>query len=142
MRIETAIDIDAPAEVVWQILVDFAAYGDWNPFTSRVKGEPALGEVVRLHVRMGDRNITRKHVISAISDGQLSWTIRTRKPWMLRGERHQRVEALGPDRCRYTNDEGVFGLTSWPVALLFKRQIHEGLEAVGVALKSRAERSR
>ena len=35
------IEIDAPAERVWQILTDFRRYPEWNPFMPRVAGEAA-----------------------------------------------------------------------------------------------------
>ena len=34
------IDIQAPAERVWQVLTDFASYPEWNPFIRRINGEP------------------------------------------------------------------------------------------------------
>ena len=32
-KLQTEIEIDADADRVWTILVDFAAYPEWNPFT-------------------------------------------------------------------------------------------------------------
>ena len=41
-RIATVIDIDAPAEAIWRVLVNFPAYPDWNPFL-RISGEAKVG---------------------------------------------------------------------------------------------------
>lgn len=49
-QISTAIEIEAPAERVWQILTDFAAYPAWNPFIRAIEGPIRPG--ARLTVRI------------------------------------------------------------------------------------------
>jgi hypothetical protein len=41
MKVDTEIQIAAPADRIWKILTDFSAYGDWNPFIKGVRGQPA-----------------------------------------------------------------------------------------------------
>ncbi|NDJ54767.1 MAG: sulfatase-like hydrolase/transferase [Chloroflexi bacterium] len=43
------IDIDAPAEQVWDALTDFKAYPSWNPLLSNVEGELVRGGSLRVH---------------------------------------------------------------------------------------------
>lgn len=142
MRIETSIDIDAPAGQVWAALVDFPSYADWNPFVIRVRGAPVVGEAVRLTVVLGGRKMGRTHVVSRVdAPTTLAWTIRSNAPWWIRGERVQRVEALGPNRCRYTNDEQVHGLLGGIVGPLMGASVRAGLEAAGQGLKAHCERA-
>ena len=42
-QIRSQIEIDAPAERVWWILADFAAFPQWNPFIRRASDEPMTG---------------------------------------------------------------------------------------------------
>ena len=42
-EIQTEIEINASAEKVWRVLIDFAAYSEWNPFVRRVEGEVSVG---------------------------------------------------------------------------------------------------
>lgn len=59
--ISTMIDIDASPQAVWDVLTNFAAYGEWNPFMSRTEGTPTVG--TKLVVRMsapGGRGMTLK----------------------------------------------------------------------------------
>jgi uncharacterized protein YegL len=37
------IVIEAPSEVVWQVLVDFDSYSDWNPVEIEARGEAVVG---------------------------------------------------------------------------------------------------
>jgi uncharacterized protein YndB with AHSA1/START domain len=46
----SSIDIEAPAEKVWELLIDFTAYPTWNPFITRAEGTVEVGG--RLTLRM------------------------------------------------------------------------------------------
>ena len=46
-QLHTSIDIDATPERVWEILTDFAAYPQWNPFMPEVTGTPAWASASR-----------------------------------------------------------------------------------------------
>jgi Polyketide cyclase / dehydrase and lipid transport len=68
--VETQIDIAATAGRVWQILTDFLAYFDWNPFITEIEGRPEPGG--RLRVRMcppGRSAITVKPIIRSQGSG-------------------------------------------------------------------------
>ena len=49
-QLDSSIGIDASPERVWEVLTDFGAYPEWNPFIVRADGTPAEGS--RLTVRM------------------------------------------------------------------------------------------
>jgi hypothetical protein len=40
--LHAAVEIDAPAERVWQAVGDFARHSDGNPFIVRAAGEPRV----------------------------------------------------------------------------------------------------
>jgi uncharacterized protein YndB with AHSA1/START domain len=42
------VDIAAPAELVWSVLIDLERYPQWNPFTVKVESSLRLGEPVNL----------------------------------------------------------------------------------------------
>ena len=44
------IDIDAQAEEVWEVLVDFKSWGSWNAFIPMVEGTLQAGERMRIRV--------------------------------------------------------------------------------------------
>lgn len=41
--IDAWIDIDAPPETVWEVLVDFETWGTWNDFIPQVEGRLEVG---------------------------------------------------------------------------------------------------
>ena len=66
MRIQTEIEIDAPAEEVFSILMDFDKYPEWNPLTVRIDGVAEVDEVLKLHVLLGGKKMVRKHIVSRV----------------------------------------------------------------------------
>jgi hypothetical protein len=140
MHIHTTHDIAASAEAVFAALLAFADYGDWNPLSYRVSGTPAEGELVELRVKLGGQKMKRTHRISRVQaptetePGDLCWTIISATPWLMRGERCQRVIPTGPQSCRYENDERVEGLAGPIVGLFFGAKVRAGIEAIGPAL--------
>lgn len=49
----TSATIDAPAHIVWKVLIDASAYASWNPEIIGIDGAFAPGARVRAHVRLG-----------------------------------------------------------------------------------------
>ena len=44
IKVRTEIEIEAPANIVWQILTDFERYDEWNPFIRLIDGRLKVGE--------------------------------------------------------------------------------------------------
>jgi hypothetical protein len=134
------IEIDAPPERVWQVVTDFAAYPDWNPFIRRIGGE--LREGARLEVRIeprGGRGMTFKPTVRAVEPNrELRWLGRLLAPGLFDGEHSLRVEPLEGDRSRFVQSERFSGvLVGLGKGTLAKTEA--GFEEMNVALKQRAE---
>ena len=46
-ELQSEIEINAPAERVWEVLADFASYPRWNPFICWTSGVPRTGNTGR-----------------------------------------------------------------------------------------------
>ena len=59
-RPSASASIDAPLDVVWAVMLDTAAYGEWNPFVYQVEcPSPAkVGDPIKLHVRWSNGKTT------------------------------------------------------------------------------------
>lgn len=134
------VEIEAPAERVWDILVDFERYGEWNPFTTRVEASLEIGSPVMLHVRLGRLQRRQPERIETVEPPHLlAWGTTMGHPFLLSALREQRVEALSETRCRYLTTDATTGLLTPLVAVLFGRLIRQGFNDLAAALKTRAE---
>ena len=134
------VEIEAPAARVWDILVDFERYGEWNPFTTRVEAGLEIGSPVMLHVRLGRLKRRQPERIEAVEPPHLlAWGTTMGHPVLLSALREQRVEPLSETRCRYLTTDATSGLLTPLVALLFGRLIRQGFNDMAAALKARAE---
>jgi len=139
-RIETAIDIAAPTAAVWAVLVDFAAYPDWNPFIRRLQGEARVGARLEVTVQpSGGRAMTFKPTVLAAEPGrELRWLGHVLIPGMFDGEHGFRLEAAAGG-CRLHHSEEFRGI----LVPLFGRMLEStarSFTALNEALKLRVER--
>ncbi|WP_200975086.1 SRPBCC domain-containing protein [Echinicola sp. 20G] len=51
MKIETHIHIQSTPEKVWNVLMDFETYPQWNPFIKSVKGKIQLGQRITVDLQ-------------------------------------------------------------------------------------------
>lgn len=139
--IHTEIEINAPAERVWGILTDFAAFPTWNPFIRRITGRPAVGE--RLHVSIqpqGSKGMTfAPTVLEATPNKELRWIGRLLLPGIFDGEHAFRIEAGGADTVRFIHEERFQGLLVSLFAKSLDNGTQAGFVAMNQALKARAE---
>jgi hypothetical protein len=77
-QVTAAVDIDAAPEWVWDVLTDFAAYPEWNPFIVRADGMPTPGSRITLRVRStaGWSATNRATVLAAVPGKVLRWSAR------------------------------------------------------------------
>lgn len=139
-EIEKVTEIDAPPPDVWRVLMDFDAYGDWNPFIRSISGRPESGET--LTVRMeppGGKGMTIKPKVLAVQpEHELRWKGRLLIPGLFDGEHIFRLEPVGDGRTRFVHREEFGGVLVWFVKGVL-RKTAEGFEQMNAALKQRVE---
>lgn len=135
------ITINAPAEKVWDILVDLEKYPEWNPFTYKVEGKVALGEPVTLYVQMkeNDQRVQKEEVCVVNKPNHLAWKMSMISPFILAAQRDQLIEKIDEQSCTYESIDAFQGLLTPVVMASFKQHIEAGFNALAKALKERAE---
>lgn len=73
--IENTITIAATPERVWQVLTDFPAHGEWNPFMRSISGRPDVGEQLEVVITPPGRTAStfRPTVTAAEPGHRLEW---------------------------------------------------------------------
>lgn len=142
------IDIDAPAELVWGILIDFANYERWNSFTPRVgaalpPGEP-IGTPLRLYVPSmtgADAPEFFTHYLRAFDRPRhLAWEHPPEPLSMHLTRRDQYLEALPAGGCRYWSTDTFMGHTADELFEHHQAWVQRGLDTIATELKAHAER--
>jgi hypothetical protein len=86
--IETTSRIDAPPEVVWGVITDFAAYPDWNPFITSLGGDLREGARLRATFQLANRKPrTFRPTVTVVDPGRrLVWRGRLAIPKLFDAE--------------------------------------------------------
>ena len=140
-ELDTNIEIDAPANTVWEALTDFDRYSQWNPFIRSIRGEAKQGEQLEVFIQPpGGSGMTFRPVILDLQPGrELRWIGRLLLPGIFDGEHQFQLEALGENRTRLIHREVFSGLL---VPLLWRdldTKTRQGFEEMNHALKRLVE---
>jgi hypothetical protein len=135
-QIVAEIEIAAPAQRVWEILTDFAAYPQWNPFMTRLDGEVRVGAVLRTRLVVPGAPTLRPRlrVTRVDPERELRWVGRRA---LIRGERSITIQPLDGGHVRFAQHTDFTG----PVTRLWGwlDRYQPGMQAMNAALKARAE---
>lgn len=140
-QLESEVEVQASPERVWEVLTDFAAYPDWNPFIVQAGGRAAPGSRLELRMRLPGRRPTtfRPEVLEAEPARRLRWLGHLLVPGLFDGEHRFTIEPAGPGRARVTQQETFRGLLA-PLLLAFiAGPTLEGFRQMNRALEARAE---
>jgi hypothetical protein len=137
------VEIEAPASVVWQVLVDLDQYGAWNPFCVKCESTLEMGAPVRMTItntwNPGELTEVVEYVCAVEPERLLSWKMDWSEAWPYAGRRDQVIEALGPERCAYHSTDAFLGDTGVHIMRFAGGWISAAFTATALALKTRAE---
>jgi hypothetical protein len=147
MRVaECAIEIAAPIEDVWRVMIDLGRYHEWNPFIVRVDASGAVGNGSRitLHVKWaGGGGASSKELVTrfdaprngaaALEYVFTGWMATLA---MVRATRLQALTQVSAGVTRYHTREQFGG---WLAAAIPLGKVQRGFEMHAESLKRRAE---
>ncbi|MFF4894327.1 SRPBCC family protein [Micromonospora chersina] len=138
--ISTTIDIAASPQAVWEVLTDFAAYPEWNPFMRHIEGTAEVGTKLVVHLSPpGGRGMTFKPTVLAADPGrELRWLGKLGVGGLFDGEHSFVLTANADGTTHLIHGERFSGV----LVTLFKgtlKNTHAGFDAFNHALKQRVE---
>ncbi|MDS1270918.1 SRPBCC domain-containing protein [Lipingzhangella sp. LS1_29] len=137
--IETTVTIAAPPRVVWQILVEFEEYQEWNPFIVWAEGSATVGATIKAHITPpGQKGMTHRPVIAdADPESRLRWVGTLPIPGLFSGT-HEFLLDQENGGTRLVHREEFTGLLV-PFLGGTLRRTEVGFGELNRALKERAE---
>lgn len=148
---EATASIDAPAELIWRVMLDLDSYGSWNPFIIRVdrpNGRAAqVGDAITLHVRFGGGRLvaSRERITTISAPAQAGGVVRALLEYefygrlhgagLVRGRRSQVLEQAGGSTV-YRTSEQFRGVLAFAVPL---GAVRDGFRRHADALRLHAE---
>jgi hypothetical protein len=140
VEIRTEIEISAPPERVWGVLMDFNAYPDWNPMLVSVSGKPAVGEKLTVVISgpSGREWTIRPRVLVVAEASELRWKGQLFVPGLVDGNHFFRLIDLGDGRTRFVHGEDFSGIFVKFVTGMFT-DVARGFVFMNQALKRRVE---
>jgi hypothetical protein len=140
-QLRAEVEVEASPERVWEVLTDFAAYRQWNPFIVQGAGQAVPGSRLELRMRLPGRRPTtiRPEVLEAEPGRRLRWLGRLLVPGLFDGEHSFTLEPAGPGRVRVVQREEFHGLAARPILAAIGKPTLAGFELMNQALKARVE---
>jgi hypothetical protein len=137
----TKFRVDAPSEVVWDILADFERYSEWNPSVPSIAGELREGSTVSLTLAMPGRPSAKvkAQLVDVQPRQRLRWHGNVGADWLFAGDRDFVIEAADGEAVDITHVEDVRGALFPAFRLFMGGAIQQHHDGFNTALKQRSE---
>ena len=139
--INTGILIDASADEVWNVLVDFEKYPTWSPFIKSVSGSPVKGGSLNVSIQLDRQEAMTfsPSVIVSKPGHELRWISRVGVPFVFDGEMFFKIDEVAPGKVHFKLGEHFTGFLLHFKWEDMKASTRAGFEATNEALKARVE---
>lgn len=146
MEIHTEIEINASAETVWKVLVNFPDYPSWNPVITKINGMPYVGDKISFNLRAAPGIEIPIPACEILVASAAVKELRWKGPaipladQILAGEHYFMIQEISPTKVRLVHGESFTGLVAGFLEPLLKDRITQSYSEMNEALKSRCEK--
>lgn len=141
-EIVTTTSLPASPARVWQVLLDFPRYPEWNPFIRSMEGVPDEGSTIRVAIHPpGGRAMTFRPTVLRNRAGQeFRWKGKLLVSGLFDGEHYFILTPAADGTTQFTQGEFFTGLLVPIFRGTLDRGTRTGFEAMNLALKERLAR--
>lgn len=165
--IRSSVAISAPKQKVWDVLLDFPSYSEWNPYIrtqeliSEEDKKPLLSQIAapgrRIRLRLNTpptmddvhkKASTVEEILTHVDSDtfRFAWRFATPARWLITAERWQVLrdsdDGPGGQTTVYETWEFFGGLLAYLIRFFMGAKLQAAFDAMSRALKERAERAR
>ncbi|HEX6866989.1 MAG TPA: SRPBCC domain-containing protein [Caulobacteraceae bacterium] len=140
VKLEHRIGIQAPAEVIWESLIDVEGWPAWSQLYPRAAGIVRIGNTLSLDLALPGHPVQTitPTILDWAPEDHIHWTTRSRFG-LLKTVRYLEIEVLTETGCIFSNGEIYDGYLGPSYAGRNRRALRAGFAAMGEALQERAE---
>ena len=141
LRVEHRVGIQAPAEVIWEVISDLESWSQWCKLYPKASGQIRIGSVLDLTLALpgqAEQQI-KPTVMEWVPNEQLHWKL-TLLGGLVKTIRYFEIESLAEASCIVSNGEIIGGLVGPRVGKRMARNIYRAFVEMNETLKARAER--
>lgn len=140
LRLEDRVGIQAPPEVIWEIVADLSRWHEWNPTYPKAQGQIRIGEILDLTLVLPGQphQELKAKVLDWVPNEQLHWRL-SLLGGLIRTTRYIEIQPLSETGCIVDNGEIFGGLMGVSLGRRMARPVRQGFKAMNEALKDRAE---
>lgn len=138
--VEHRIGVQAPAEIVWEVVSEFETWTHWNPLYRKAEGQMKIGTalVLEQHLPGEPPRVIQPIVQDWVPYEQLHWRS-SRMGGFVTAIRYLEIETMGPANSTFSNGELFMGMLLRFVGREERRKLKAAFAAMGEAVRDRAE---
>ncbi len=132
--------IEAPAELVWDVLTDFENYGAWNEFCPSAEATLEIGSPVVMKVNLGGKLMDQTEYISRIDPCEaIAWGMENKPGDPVHAVRTQYLKKVSPTSCTYTSVDVFSGDGMQAMLEMAGKMVEDGFNQCAYGLKAYCE---
>ncbi|MFW9930296.1 MAG: SRPBCC family protein [Candidatus Thorarchaeota archaeon] len=140
-EIRTEININGTAEQVWNELMDFDKFPEWNPFLREIiilDSPLKVGSKLKANI---DGMTIKPKVVKVIPNKEFHWFGRFLLPKIFDGRHMFEIEKINENEIKFIQKEKFKGIFVSLILKFIRNKTKNGFENMNQALKARVEAS-
>lgn len=140
-EIYTEVEIDAPANVVWNELVAFEKYPDWNPFIRNISGDKSIGSKLSVSIQpVNNKPLDFTPTLLKVEElKEIRWLGKVLAGGIFDGEHVFKIQEISENKVKFIQSEKYTGILVPIIWSGMEPGTRLGFQAMNKALKELAE---